>query len=221
MLGDAEAAVQYARDCARLLVHIDAMKKPVVAALNGMALGGGLEIVLRCHGIVAVRGVSLQLPEIMLGIVPALGGMVVPYRRWPKAAPVFHDMLRRAERMSVKTALDIGMIDTLADDHAGLIAAAVERVHALGDRRPQLADGPVQIALAAPIEPVAANGQRLSAEVIRILESTIAEAAAAPTFSAALETGYRAFGVSACTAAAREGIDAFLQRRTADFGKTG
>ena len=151
VFGDAEAAVQYARDCARLLVHIDAMKKPVVAALNGMALGGGLEIVLRCHGIVAVRGVSLQLPEIMLGIVPALGGMVVPYRRWPKAAPVFHDMLRRAERMSVKTALDIGMIDTLADDHAGLIAAAVERVHALGDRRPQLADGPVQIALAAPI----------------------------------------------------------------------
>ena len=221
VLGDAEAAVRYARDCARLLVHIDEMKKPVVAALNGMALGGGLEIVLRCHGIVAVRGISLQLPEIMLGIVPGLGGMVVPYRRWPKAAPVFHDMLRRAERMSAKTALDIGMIDTLADDHASLIAAAVERVHALTDRRFQLVDGPVQIALPVPIEPVAANGQRLSAEIIRILESTISEAAAAPTFSAALEIGYRAFGASACTTAAREGIDAFLQRRTPDFGKTG
>jgi len=75
--------------------------------------------------------------------------------------------------------------------------------------------------LPVPIEPVAANGQRLSAEIIRILESTISEATAAPTFSAALEIGYRAFGASACTAAAREGIDAFLQRRTPDFGKTG
>src|SRR3974377_2489443 len=120
----------------------------------------------------------------MLGIVPALGGMVVPYRRWPKARPVFHDMLRRAERMSAKTALDIGMIDTLADDHASLIAAAVERVHALTDRRFQMVDGPVQIALPVPIEPVAANGQRLSAELIRILESTISEAAGGPHFSA-------------------------------------
>ena len=70
VLGNAEAAAQYARDCARLLVHIDTMHKPVVAALNGMALGGGLEIALRCHCIVAMRNASLQLPEITLGIVP-------------------------------------------------------------------------------------------------------------------------------------------------------
>ena len=59
-----EAAAQYARDCSRLLLHIDRMAKPVVAALNGMALGGGLELALRCHGIVALRNASLQLPEI-------------------------------------------------------------------------------------------------------------------------------------------------------------
>ncbi len=98
MLGDAQAAAQYARDCSRLLLHIDRMAKPVVAALNGMALGGGLELALRCHGIVAQRNASLQLPEILLGIVPGLGAMVVPYRRWPESGGDVprHDAPRRA-----------------------------------------------------------------------------------------------------------------------------
>jgi enoyl-CoA hydratase / 3-hydroxyacyl-CoA dehydrogenase len=223
VLGDAQAAARYARDCARLLVHMDSMAKPVVAALNGMALGGGLEIALRCHGIVAMHGAILQFPEIMLGIVPALGGMVVPYRRWPKAAAAFHDMMRRAERLPAKTAHALGIVDALVDDYASLIEAAVARVQALSGRfsSERFAGGAITMAALAPIEPVGANGQRLSAEVIRILESAIVEAAATPSFSAALEIGYRAFGASACTAAAREGVEAFQQRRTADFAKTG
>ncbi len=221
VLGNAEAAAQYSRDCARLLVHIDTMRKPVVAALNGTALGGGLEIALRCHGIVAMRNASLQLPEITLGIVPGLGGVVVPYRRWPKAAAAFHDMMRRATRMPAKAAHEIGVIDALAGDYAGLIDAAVERAHALADRPKWLADAAVDIDPPPPIEPVAANGQRLSAEVIGIIDAAIRDAAAAPTLAAALEIGYRAFAASACTAAAREGINAFLQHRPADFSKTG
>ena len=86
MLGDAQAATQYARDCSRLLVHLDRMNKPVVAALNGMALGGGFELAMRCHGMVAERRAWLQLPEVTLGIVPGIGAMVVAYRRWPSAA---------------------------------------------------------------------------------------------------------------------------------------
>jgi len=221
VLGNAEAAAQYARDCARLLVYIDAMSKPMVAALNGMALGGGLEIALRCHGIVAMRGASLQMPEIMLGIVPGLGGLVVPYRRWPRAAAAFHDMMRRATPMSAPTAHEIGIVDTLVDDYAGLVAAAVGRVYALADRPARRYDGAVHIEPPAPIDPVAATGERLSAAAIKILDAAILQAAAATTFAAALEIGYRAFGASACIAAAREGIEAFLQRRPADFSKTG
>ncbi|MCF8177385.1 MAG: 3-hydroxyacyl-CoA dehydrogenase/enoyl-CoA hydratase family protein, partial [Sulfuritalea sp.] len=62
MLGDAPASEQYARDCSRLLVHLDRMKKPVVAALNGMALGGGFELAMRCHDIVALKRATIQLP---------------------------------------------------------------------------------------------------------------------------------------------------------------
>jgi enoyl-CoA hydratase/3-hydroxyacyl-CoA dehydrogenase len=224
MLGDAQAAVKYARDCARLLVYIDSMTKPIVAALNGMALGGGLEMALRCHGIVAMRGAVLQFPEILLGIVPALGGMVVPYRRWPKAAAHIHAMIRRAERMPAQTAHELGIVDALADDYAQMIEAAVKRVHALSDpvqSAQRFTSEPVALSELPSIEPVAADGQRLSAEVLRITEDAIVAAAAAPTLGAALEIGYAAFGATACTAAAREGIAAFQQRRPADFTKTG
>jgi enoyl-CoA hydratase/3-hydroxyacyl-CoA dehydrogenase len=61
----------------------------------------------------------------------------------------------------------------------------------------------------------------LSATVLAIMERAIVAAAAAPTLSAGLEVGYQAFGASACAPAAREGIDAFFARRTADFAKTG
>jgi enoyl-CoA hydratase/3-hydroxyacyl-CoA dehydrogenase len=221
MLGNAEAAAQYARDCSRLLLHIDAMRKPVVAALNGLALGGGLELALRCHGIVALRGVSLQLPEIMLGIVPGMGAMVAPYRRWPKAAKMFHDMMRRGERASAKHAHEVGIVDLLSDDYTAMIKSAVARVHAMVGRVRPPPDGAVAIDLPRGGQAVAVDGQVLSSEVVGILESAIREAATAPSFNDALEIGYRAFGASACTAAAREGIDAFQTRRVADFKKTG
>jgi enoyl-CoA hydratase/3-hydroxyacyl-CoA dehydrogenase len=221
MLGDAQAAAQYARDCSRLLLHIDRLTKPVVAALNGMALGGGLELALRCHGAVALRNASLQLPEILLGIVPGLGAMVVPYRRWPAAAATFHAMMRRAEPVSAETAHELGVVDALSDDYATMIESAIARVHALTGRLQAPREGAIVIDPPLPADAVAFNGQKLSVEVTRILERAIVEAAAAPAFNAALEIGYRAFGLSACTAAAREGIEAFLERRAADFTKTG
>lgn len=221
MLGDAESSVQYARDCSRLLVHLDRMNKPVIAALNGMALGGGLELALRCHAIVAVRNAWMQLPEITLGIVPGIGAMVVPYRRWPNAAATFTAMLRRAERLKATTAHDMGIIDTLADNVAQLIDAAIVCVDRISGNIARPADGRVALPAFEKADPVAASGQLLSAEVVGILERAISDAAAASTFSDALEIGYRAFGASACTKAAREGIDSFLQGRTPDFSKTG
>lgn len=220
MLGDAAAATQYARDCSRLLVHLDAMQKPVVAALNGMALGGGLELAMRCHGIVAMKSAWMQLPEITLGIVPGIGAMVVPYRRWPKAATVFHGMLRRAEKLKAARAHELGVVDALADDLPGLIAAAVARVEALTGQASPIARRAVALEPMEKIEPAAAAGQPLSREIMGILEHAVRDAAAAGTLAEALEIGYRAFGASACTAAAREGISAFQEGRKPDFNNT-
>ena len=70
------------------------------------------------------------------------------------------------------------------------------------------------------LTPASASGQPLSQEIMGILESAVRDAAAATTLDAALEIGYRAFGASACTAAAREGIGAFQEGRKPDFSRT-
>jgi enoyl-CoA hydratase / 3-hydroxyacyl-CoA dehydrogenase len=142
----------------------------------------------------ATRDARLQLPEILLGIAPGLGAMVVPYCRWPQAAPEFHNMMRRAERPPAPHAL--GTIDALADDFPQLIEAAIARAHVLKSYVRPRYDGTVVIAPLAPIEPTGASGQRLSAEVIGIIDAAIRDATASPTPSAALEVSYRALGVS-------------------------
>jgi enoyl-CoA hydratase/3-hydroxyacyl-CoA dehydrogenase len=113
----------------------------------------------------------------------------------------------------------LGILDELADGFDDLIAKSLERVHQLAGRIPTIADAPVAV---PPFDPgAAAGGKVLSATVIGLIERAVREAAAAPTLAAALEIGYQAFGAVACTAAAREGISAFEERRAPDFGITG
>ena len=129
-------------------------------------------------------------------------------------------MLRRAERLDATHACELGVVDALADDYPGLVQAAIARVRALAGKVAGIPEAAVDLGPLDPIEPRAANGQVLSAEVIALMESAVREAAAAPTLATALEVGYRAFGESACTAAAREGITAFQERRVPDFTRT-
>jgi len=209
MLGDADACAQYARDCSRVLIHLDSMKKPVVAALNGMALGGGLELAFRCHGIVAVEDAWLQLPEATLGIAPGVGGMVIPYRRWPSAAPVFHDMMRRGTKLSAGEAHRLGIVGALVDTES-LIVSAVDMVRELAGEITPPPEGPVEIPPFPRLEPAMLAEEGLSPEVVDIIEAAIRDAATAEELHEALEIGYSAFAAAACTKAAREKITAFV-----------
>jgi len=219
MLGNAEAAANYARQCSNLLTYIDQLKKPIVAAVNGMALGGGLEIAIRCHSIIAKKNASFQFPEITLGILPGIGGCVVPYRKWPQAALTFHEMLRLGKMITAQEAQKIGMVNKIADDYFSMIKMAIEEVDNLQGKIPHIPEGPITIPPLPLLESPRSGNILLSLEAISILDKTIIAAAAAPTFAKALEIGYQGFGAIACLDAAREGITAFQERRQPNFKK--
>ncbi|MDJ0985597.1 MAG: 3-hydroxyacyl-CoA dehydrogenase/enoyl-CoA hydratase family protein [Desulfobacterales bacterium] len=219
MLGDADRSAQYARDCANVQVFMDQLKKPVVAAVNGFALGGGLEVAIRCHDIVATKNATFQFPEITLGILPGIGGCVVPYRKWPQGAEVFHDMICLGRPLKAAEAAEINMVSQIVDDVPSLISAAVETVNDLQDKVNPIPEGKVDIPdINIPAEPKAGK-QTLSKEAVSLTVKVIQESAAAENFNEALEIGYKGFGEIACTDAAKEGISAFLERRAPVFKK--
>ncbi|MBW2612016.1 MAG: enoyl-CoA hydratase/isomerase family protein [Deltaproteobacteria bacterium] len=219
MLGDTAASVQYAKDCAKVQIHMDRMEKPVVAALNGLAMGGGFEVAIRCHSMVAVKKATLQFPEIGLGILPGLGGCVVPYRKWPAGAALFHDMIMLGKPITAREAADIGMINQLVENPAELIPAAVAEIDRIRGDIPRIMEQAVDIPEFTAPDPPMSGRQVLSREAITITAETVKKGAAAASLHDALEIGYAGFGRIACTDAAKEGIGAFLQKRRPEFTK--
>jgi enoyl-CoA hydratase/3-hydroxyacyl-CoA dehydrogenase len=219
MLGDKDASIEYSRACAKVQRFMDQMEKPVVAAVNGLALGGGLELAIRCHSIIALKGARFQFPEITLGILPGIGGCIVPYRKWPQGADLFHEMICLGRPLTAKEAEDIGMVDSLTDGYAELVEAAVDAVKKMEGDIKRISEGKVVIPdIKLPDQPMAGK-QPLSKEAVSIAVRTVKDGAAAERFDDALEIGYRGFGEIACTDAAREGISAFLEKRKPTFKK--
>jgi 3-hydroxyacyl-CoA dehydrogenase len=108
--------------------EIAASPKPVVAAIHGTALGGGLEVALGCHWRVAVPSAQVGLPEVKLGILPGAGGT----QRLPRlvGAKVALDMITTGDFMPAPKAKSLGILDEIV---AGdLLQGAVRFAEGIG-----------------------------------------------------------------------------------------
>lgn len=97
-----------------LVDRIEGAAKPWIAAIHGSALGGGFEVAMGCRFRVAVRGASVGLPEVTLGIVPGASGTV----RTPRLAGVQAavTLVTTGKPVRASAALSMGLVDALADD---------------------------------------------------------------------------------------------------------
>ena len=110
---------------------LETLGKPVVAALNGTALGGGLEIALACHHRIAINDKSAQfgLPEVTLGLLPG-GGGVTRVVRMLGIQNGLMKVLMQGQRMKADKAQKVGLIDELAADRDEMLAKAREWIKA-------------------------------------------------------------------------------------------
>ena len=116
-----------------LIDAIEASDKPVVAAIHGMALGGGLEIALGCHYRIASSSAKFGLPEVNLGLLPGAGGT----QRLPRLVGVEAalDMIVSGTPISAAKAAALGLVDEISD-HDDLAQLAIKTARSIGAPRP-------------------------------------------------------------------------------------
>src|SRR5438067_8966091 len=112
---------------------LDDSPKPVVAAIHGYALGGGLEIALACHYRIAVPSAKVGLPEVQIGILPGAGGTQrLPRLVGPKAAM---ELITSGRHVPAAEAQNLGIIDEIVPE-GDLKNAAIAFARRIADRRP-------------------------------------------------------------------------------------
>lgn len=117
----------------RVFDAIENCPKPVIAAINGFALGGGLELAMACHMRVAAENARLGLPEVTLGLIPGYGGTQRLAQLVGKGRAI--EMITTAEMISAAMAEKIGLVN-YAVPQSELIAKAEEILHKIKQRAP-------------------------------------------------------------------------------------
>ena len=168
------------------LTALHGRAKPVIAAVNGIAAGGGFELVLAADLVVAAEHAEFSLPETGLGMIPDAGGVLRLPRRLPR--PVAVELLLTGRPLSAQEACDRGVINRVVPGDQVMPAA-----HALAAR----------IARSAPLAVAA---------VLEVLDAT--EAGSVPDGYAALHSGRLSrYAAMLASEDAAEGPAAFAERR--------
>ena len=120
-LGPAAEAAEVAAQGQRVIMKIQRLGKPVIAAINGICLGGGLELAMACHIRIAGDRARLGQPEISLGIMPGFGGT----QRLPRIVgyPKATELILTGDPISAQEAHRLGLVNALVPQDQVIKAA--------------------------------------------------------------------------------------------------
>lgn len=155
-----EQARAYSDSGQRVLDRIGLLDMPVIAAVNGFALGGGLELALACDFIYASNNARLGLVEVNLGIIPGFGGIARLSRRVGKAMAA--ELIMTAAQLTAEEALRIGLVNRIVPQ-AELLAVAAKTAKTIASKAP--------LAVAA-VKHLLREGEAADLRVANALEST-------------------------------------------------
>ncbi|MGE7876659.1 enoyl-CoA hydratase-related protein [Peribacillus muralis] len=186
-LGDQEQGLALAEGGQALCDEIEALKKPVIAAINGPALGGGLELAMSCHFRIASEQATVGLPELKLGLIPTFGG-TQRLRKITDTATAL-ELILTGRTLCASEAVELG-IAQLAVKEAELLKTAT--------------------AIAASF----VEGKSMTS-VMRAVECIVQ--GSSESMEQGLERERKRFAELFLTADAKEGIHAFVEKREPDF----
>ena len=170
-----------------LFVRLSRSKLISVAAVNGLAYGGGLELAMACTFRVAAAHARFSLPEVKLGVLPAYGGTQFLPAIVGKARAL--DMMLTGEPVDAQQALAMGLITRIAQDNAPLVEQATAYARSMTRFSP--------VAIAGIRRAVEAAGESVTQEGL------LAE--------------QREMAIALASEDAKEGVAAFLEKRPAKF----
>ena len=131
---DAGEFARFVREGKAVLRRLETLGKPVVAAINGAALGGGFEIALACHHRIVVDDAKavVGFPEVTLGLLPGAGGVVRTVRLLGIADALLQ-LLLQGQRLKPAKAKELGVVDELVATREELVPAAKAWIAAQGE----------------------------------------------------------------------------------------
>jgi enoyl-CoA hydratase len=136
----------------RINAAIEKLRQPVIAAINGLALGGGLELAMSCQIRIAVQDAKLGLPEVKLGIIPGAGGT----QRLPRliGRGRAYEMLLTGEPITAEEAWRIGLVNRVVPKGEAVQAAEemALRIMANGPIAVEMCKDAVEIGMDLPME---------------------------------------------------------------------
>jgi enoyl-CoA hydratase len=136
---DELGAKRYSQNGQDVYAMVENCPKPVIAAINGYALGGGCELALACHMRVAVENAKFGLPEVRLGTIPGFGGTQRLTQSIGKAKTL--ELIMTGDMLSAREAYDLGLINHLVATQEELMRKSREILKKIAS------SGPVAIAM--------------------------------------------------------------------------